>query len=94
MSIDERIVTSTPRDEARKRIEGRRELASHAVAYLVMNGAFIGIWAVTGGYFWPAWVLGCWGAGLVLHAWNTLMQRPVTDEDVEAELERHRARRT
>lgn len=94
MITEERIETSTPRDEARKRIEGRRELASHAVAYLVMNSAFVGIWALTGGYFWPAWVLGCWGAGLVLHAWNTFMQRPVTDEDVEAELSRRRPRST
>lgn len=90
MTIQKDIETSTPRDEARKRIEGRRELGSHVVAYLVMNAAFVGIWAVTGGYFWPAWVLGCWGAGLVLHAWNTLMHRPVTDEDVDAELNRRR----
>lgn len=78
------------REQTRKRIERRRELGSHLVAYLVMNGAFVGIWAVTGGYFWPAWILGCWGAGLVLHAWDTLMRRPVTDADVDAELDRTR----
>lgn len=88
--IDKDLETRTPRDEARERIEKRRELASHAVAYVVMNGAFVGIWALTGGYFWPAWVLGCWGAGLVLHAWDTLMRRPVTDDDVESELRRRR----
>ena len=90
MTIQKDIETSTPRDELRKRIAARRELGSHVVAYLVINAAFVGIWAITGGYFWPAWVLGCWGAGLVLHAWNTLMSRPVTDDDVDAELHRRR----
>lgn len=94
MTIQKDIETSTPRDAARQRIEKRRELASHAVAFVVMNGAFIGIWALTGGYFWPAWVLGLWGAGLVLHAWDALARRPVTDEDVDAELNRrHRVGR-
>lgn len=78
------------REQARKRIEGRREFASHAVAYVVINAALVGIWAITGGYFWPAWVMGCWGAGLVLHAWDTFGRRPVTDEDIEAELLRRR----
>jgi len=93
MTIEKDVETSTPRDEARKRIERRRELASHAVAYVVMNAAFIGIWAMTGGYFWPAWILACWGAGLVLHAWSTVAERPITDDDVEAELtRRHHSR--
>ena len=42
------------------------------------------------GYFWPAWVLGCWGAGLVLHAWEAFVRRPITDSDIDAELRRHR----
>jgi hypothetical protein len=47
--------------------------------------------ALTGaGYFWPAWVIASWGAGLVLHAWDTFLRRPVTDADVDAELRRHR----
>ena len=91
MTIQQDVERSTPQDEARKRIEKRRELASHAVTYVVMNGAFVAIWAVTGGYFWPAWILGCWGAGLLLHAWDALMRRPVTDADVEAELRRRRS---
>ena len=49
--------------------------------------------ALTGaGYFWPAWIMGCWGIGLVLHGWGVFVQRPVTDQDVEAELERELGR--
>jgi hypothetical protein len=76
---------------ARKRIADRRDFGSHLVAYVVVNVAFVSIWAVTGaGYFWPAWVLALWAVGLVLHGWEVFFRRPVTDADVEAELERER----
>jgi 2TM domain len=74
---------------ARKRVSDRRDFGSHVVAYVVVNAFLILIWAVTGaGYFWPVWVLGGWGIGLVLHAWEAFVRRPVTDADVEAELRR------
>jgi hypothetical protein len=77
--------------EARKRVTDRREFGSHVVAYVVVNTALVLIWAVTGaGYFWPAWVLLGWGTGLVLHAWNVLLRRPVTEADIAAELEHTR----
>jgi len=75
---------------ARKRVTERRDFGSHLVAFLVVNASLGLIWALTGaGYFWPAWVLGLWGVGLALHAWEAFVRRPVTDEDVEAELRRH-----
>ena len=74
---------------ARKRVIDRRDFGSHVVVYFVVNAFFIAIWMATGaGYFWPAWVLGCWGIGLVLHGWEAFVRRPVTDADVEAELHR------
>jgi hypothetical protein len=76
---------------ARKRVTDRREFGSHVVAYVVVNAFFILIWAITGaGYFWPAWVLGGWGIGLVLHGWDVYFRRPVTDADVRAEMQRER----
>jgi hypothetical protein len=60
------------------------------VAFIVVNTFLVGLWAITGaGYFWPAWVLACWGAGLVLHAWDVYWRRPVSDADVNEELRRH-----
>jgi hypothetical protein len=60
---------------------------------VLVGGACTVIWALTGGgYFWPAWVLGAWGAGLALHAWETFAHRPLTEHDIDAELERQRAR--
>ena len=79
------------REAARRRVQARRDLVSHVVAYIVVNAFFVGIWAFTGfGYFWPAWVIGGWGVGLVLHGWDVLLHRPVTEADVDEELSRHR----
>ena len=81
---------TTDRERARKRLQDRKDFGSHLVAYIVVNAFLIGVWAFTGaGYFWPAWVLAGWGVGLALHAWETFVRRPVTDEDIDRELARH-----
>ena len=90
-SAEPGIETTTERDRVRKRLQDRRDFGSHVVAFVVVNAFLIAAWAITGtGYFWPAWVLAAWGVGLVLHAWETFVHRPVTEADVEAELRRHR----
>lgn len=79
------------RESVRKQLESRRDFSSHLVAYVVVNAFLIGIWAITGaGYFWPVWILGGWGIGLVFHAWNTFGHHDVTEADVDAEMERRR----
>jgi hypothetical protein len=80
------------RERIRKRLQDRRDFGSHLVAYVVINTFLVLMWALTGaGYFWPAWVIAGWGAGLVLHAWDTFLRRPVTEADIDAELRRHRS---
>ena len=77
------------RDEAMKRVHKRRDLGTHVVVYVVVNVMLLGIWAFTGaGYFWPAWVLLGWGVGLVLNVWDVYFRRPVTEHDVEREMQR------
>ena len=77
------------RKAAIERLNNKRGFWQHVVAYVVVNAFLVLIWAVTGaGYFWPAWVLGGWGIGLVLHTWEVFVRRPVTDADIEAELRR------
>ncbi|PFG33019.1 2TM domain-containing protein [Sanguibacter antarcticus] len=80
------------RREALKRIRARRALATQAVTYLVVNAFLVLVWWITGpgGYFWPIWVIGGWGIGLVLSAWKVLGSRPITEEDIERELRRGR----
>ncbi len=79
---------ATPREAARRRLTARRDLGSNAVAYLFVNAALVVIWALSGGYFWPGWVLGLWGVGLALHAWEAFVRRPITEADIDAEVER------
>ena len=85
----ERLNESTPREDARRRVERKRKLLSDFVGYVLINCFLIGVWAVTGfGYFWPGWVLGGWGLLLMLDAWKTYSGGPVTDRDVEEEMRR------
>lgn len=79
------------RDLAFKRVKARRDLSAHAVTYLVVNTFLIGVWFMSGGgYFWPAWVMGGWGIGLALNAWDVLFRRPITEADIEREMRRGR----
>jgi hypothetical protein len=76
------------REAARRRVQTRRDVVSHIAAYVVVNVFLVGVWALTGaGYFWPAWVIGGWGAGVVLHAGDAFLRRPLTEEDIDAELQ-------
>ena len=83
-----------PTDEERraaaiKRLKIKRAFGQHAVTYVVVNVFLIGVWAVTGaGYFWPMWVLGGWGIGLAMHAWDTFGRRGITEDDIRREIER------
>ncbi len=77
------------RREAVRRLEKKRGWTSGMVAYVVVNAFLIGIWAVTGrGYFWPGWVLGGWGMGMVLSFWDIFVRRPISESDIDAELRR------
>lgn len=77
------------RAEARQRLEKKRGWQSGFVAYVVVNAFLVGIWFLTGrGYFWPAWVLGGWGLGMVLSYWDIFVRRGITEADIEKELGR------
>ncbi len=70
---DGTVGTSDARAAAVKRLSARRDFVAHVVAFVVVNAGIVAIWLATGhGYFWPAWLIGVWAAGLVLHAWDVL----------------------
>ena len=86
MDVDEEL-----REQARKRVAKRRDLGAHFVTYCLFNAMLIGIWAISGaGYFWPAWILLGWGVALVLNVWDVYFRRPVTERDIDREMDRMR----
>jgi hypothetical protein len=82
------------REAARKRLEERRGFIPHLIVYVLVNTGLIVIWATVAnqGFFWPGFVLGFWGIGLVMHAWNAFFSKPITEADIEREMERLRDR--
>ncbi|MBS1894225.1 MAG: 2TM domain-containing protein [Actinobacteria bacterium] len=86
--------TGTDRERALARIHKKRDFQGHVATYVVVNAAIWAIWAVTGaGYPWPAWVTGGWGIGLVLNAWDVYLRAPITEAEVQREMDRLNAPR-
>jgi signal transduction histidine kinase len=52
----------------------RRGLAAHANAVAVVDGIVILVWALTGGPFWPAWVMLGLAIPFAIHAWVVLVE--------------------
>ncbi len=85
----ERSEGDTERAEARKRLQNKRDFARHLVTFLVINGLLVIVWATGGrGYFWPGWLIGAWGFGLLMHAWDVFAKRAITEADIDAEIRR------
>lgn len=81
------------RETALKQIKKRRDFRSHLVVYLLVNAFLWGIWIVGGitgefGFPWPVFVTGGWGLGVLMNAWDTYGQSPITEQEVEAEMQR------
>ena len=90
------LVATTPdalREQALHRLKKRRDFYGHLLVYLLVNAALWGIWGVTaanshGGEFpWPIFVTLPWGVGLVMNAWDVFFRRPITEEQVQREME-------
>jgi uncharacterized membrane protein YgcG len=97
--LDE-VVATTPeqrREQALRRVKQRREFRAHLTAYVAVNVALWGIWAVigaaSGSWFpWPAFVSLAWGIGLFMNAWEVYFRRPISEEEIRREMDRLDAR--
>lgn len=80
------------REQAIRSLKQKRDFRMHLLMYVVVNAFLIGIWALTGGgFFWPAFVLGGWGIGLVANAWDVFLRRPITESEITRETDRLRS---
>ena len=82
------------RARALKQLKKKREFHAHLVVFVLVNAFFVGIWAVTnsGGFFWPVFLIGGWGIGLVMNAWDVYRGEDFTEEDIRREMARLRSR--
>ncbi len=79
------------RSQALKRIEKRRGFRTHVVAYLAVNAFLVVIWAVTGaGFFWPIFPIAGWGIGVGLNAWDVYGTKPISEDEIQREIDRAR----
>ncbi len=77
------------REAALRRVKAKRDFRNHAAVYVVVNTMLVVIWAISGaGYFWPIWPIAGWGVGLAFNAWAAYFERPITEVDVQKEMER------
>jgi len=85
--------TQALRAQALKRLDDRRGLMAHALAYLSVNALLVAIWVATGAaFFWPLFPIFGWGIGLAFHAWSVFWPEP-DEARVSREIERIRRHR-
>lgn len=83
------------REFARKQLNKKQDFKQYLWTYAGVSALVTGVWFVTTptGYFWPIWVIFGMGVGALfagLDAYGKLSEKPITDADVDAEVERLR----
>jgi hypothetical protein len=92
-TVDRVVPEDDLRGRALGRLKKKADFRTHLLIYLLVNGVIILIWAMTGsGFFWPAFVLGGWGIGLMANAVDAYVVDTPTEEQIESEMERLRRR--
>ena len=78
------------RDRAVTQLKKRRDFYGHLLVYVLVNTFLVVIWAVVDahGFFWPVFPIVGWGIGVVMNAWDVFWRPPITEHDIQREIER------
>jgi hypothetical protein len=98
--VEEEVLTMTDlrttggeedlRERAIARLKKKSDFRAHLLAFLLVNGFIVVIWAITSsGFFWPIFPIFGWGIGLVFNAWD-VYREPVSEERIRREMGRLR----
>ena len=80
-------------EQAKKRVEAKKEFFTHLIVYIAVNIILVLIWAfaIGGGFPWFLIVLGGWGIGLLFHFLGVFVFREKSDRAaIEKEAEKIR----
>lgn len=82
------------RERAVKQLKKRRDLLTHVIVYLLVNGFLVMIWATSSdrGFFWPIFPIAGWGIAVLLNAWDVLHGDEFSAEAIEHEMQRLQSR--
>ena len=82
---------SAARDAAIKRLHQKQAFQAMLLTFVVVNVLLWAIWAFSddkSGMPWPIWVTGWWGLGVAVTAWNIYGRKPITEADVQREMQK------
>ncbi len=84
------IQEQAPRDRAMQQLKKRRDFRGHVLVYVLINAFLVLIWAITDlhGFFWPVFIIGPWGIGLIMNAWDVYWRRQITEDEIKREIKR------
>ena len=91
----EELVATTPeglREQALTRLKKRRDFKAHAFVFGLFNLGVWGVWIIIGlsshsWWPWPMFITFFWGIGLVMNAWEVYLRRPITEQELQHEIE-------
>jgi hypothetical protein len=77
-------------DQAVTQLKKRRDFHAHLLVYVLFNAFLVAIWAVIGvhWFFWPIFPIAGWSIGVVMNAWDVYWRHPITEADIQHEIER------
>lgn len=82
------------RAKAAKKVGGRIAFMWHAGVFAMCNVAMLAInLRYSPDNLWFVWPLSAWGAGLLMHAFATFQLTGMTEDMIQAEVDRELARR-
>jgi hypothetical protein len=84
--------TDDLRAAAVERLKKKREFYAHAIAYVLVNGFLVALWAITSpeAMFWPVFPILGWGIGLAFHAFDTFSKPTFSEDRIRKEMDRIR----
>jgi hypothetical protein len=80
------------RKAAVDRLKKQQDFRGHLLIYALVNAVVWGIWTVTSarGFPWPVFVTAGWGIGVIMNAWDVYGRKPITEAQVQHEVDRLR----